>query len=323
MHKLIKEDIYCILESVDLSPLIGKRVLITGASGLIGTYLVGCLKALPDVEIHTISNTTTVDGTYHLCTDLTQMPCQIQRPLDYIIHAAGYGQPNKFLVDPNKTLLLNSVVPMNLLYFLKRNGHFLFISSSEIYNGLSGKCTEDMAGLTNTDHSRACYIEGKRCGETWMALARERGLNTKSARLALAYGPGTRKGDTRVLNEFIQRGIENKQIGVRGGADSLRTYCYISDAVIMLWNILLYGKDLIYNVGGDSRTNIGGLAKMIGKILNVPILLPNVLVDKLPGAPDDVQVSMIKYKIEFGVKKLVGLKEGLIRTIKYQKGLYK
>lgn len=323
MHKLIEEDARTILNNIDLSPMIGKRVLITGASGLIGTYLVECLKALGDVEIHTISNTTTVDGTYHLCIDMATTMFQVNRPFDYIIHAAGYGQPNKFLKDAGQTLLLNTAVTLNLFQYLKKDGHFLFISSSEIYSGLSGNCTEDQVGTSNTNHPRACYIEGKRCGETIVYLARSSGLDAKSIRLALAYGPGTRKDDSRVLNEFIQRGIENKQIGVRGGANSLRTYCYISDAIIMLWNILLYGKDPIYNVGGDSRTNIGSLAKMIGKILNVPVLLPNALVDKLSSASDDVQVSMVKYKTEFGVKKLVGLKEGLIRTIRYQKGLYK
>jgi UDP-glucuronate decarboxylase len=326
MHKLIERDVKTILDAVDLSPMIGKRVLITGASGLIGTYLTECLKMLEDVEIHTISSTTTVDGTYHLCIDMATTMFHVQRPFDYIIHAVGYGQPDKFMQKSGHTLLLNSVVTLNLLPHLKKDGHFLFISSSEIYSGLSGSCTEDMVGTTNTTHPRACYIEGKRCGETVTHLARSRKFDAKSARLALAYGPGTRPDDTRVLNEFIQRGIINKQIGVRGGADSTRTYCYISDVVTMLWNILLYGEHPIYNVGGESCISIGGLAQLIGRLLDVPVVLPNLMTRPIPhalGAPDEVQVAMNLYESEFGGMKLVDLEDGLKRTISYQRGLYR
>jgi UDP-glucuronate decarboxylase len=322
MHKLIEEDVQHLLGSVDFSPVVGKRVLITGASGLIGTYFTECLKALGDVEIHTISNTTTVDGTYHLCIDMATTMFQVRNSFDYIIHAVGYGQPSKFLHNARHTLILNIMTTLNLLPYLKKNGSFLFLSSSEIYSGLSGKCTEDMVGITNTDHPRACYIEGKRGGETVMSIARSHGIDAKSARLALAYGPGTRQSDTRVLNEFIQRGIENKQIGVQGGVDNKRTYCYIVDAVEMLWNILFYGKEPIYNVGGNSRVNIGELALKIGKILDVPVILPNALTDNIQGAPNEVRVSIAKYKTEFGMKKFIPLEDGLKRTITYQKGLY-
>jgi UDP-glucuronate decarboxylase len=322
MHKLIEEDVTKIIRSVDFSPVIGKRVLITGASGLIGIYLTECLKALGDVEIHTISNTVTVDGTYHLCIDLSNTPFRFNKPFDYIIHAVGYGQPDKFMSDPIKTLMLNTGVTLNFMSCLKKDGRFLFLSSSEIYSGLDGSCTEDMVGTTNTDHPRACYIEGKRCGEVIMSIARSNGIDAKSARLALAYGPGTRSGDTRVLNELIQRGISNKQIGVRGGVDQIRTYCYISDAIEMLWNILFYGKQPIYNVGGESRINIGKLAVQIGKILNVPVILPNALTNNNFGSPNEVQVNTTKYKTEFGNKFFITLEEGLKRTINYQKGLY-
>jgi nucleoside-diphosphate-sugar epimerase len=240
-----------------------------------------------------------------------------------IIHAGGYGQPGKFMIDPMKTLKLNTTLTIKLFEKLKQNGKFLFISSSEVYSGLTkSPFSENQIGTTNTDHPRSCYIEAKRCGEAIVFSARNQGIDAKSVRLSLAYGPGTKKDDKRVINSFIGRALVEKKIDMMDDGSALRTYCYVTDAVEIMWKILLEGKENIYNVGGKSKTTIADLAKLIGKTLKVPVNIPKSN-KHLSGAPDDVSLNLDKIKKEFKKTDFVSLEDGMKKTIEWQKELYK
>ncbi|MEK7097218.1 MAG: NAD-dependent epimerase/dehydratase family protein, partial [Patescibacteria group bacterium] len=167
----------------------------------------------------------------------------------------------------------------------------------------------------------SCYIEAKRCGEAICNAYRAKGVQAKSARLSLAYGPGTKQGDLRVLNSFIQKAIQGK-IEMLDYGEAKRTYCYISDAIEIMWKILLFGKEPVYNVGGFSNITIADLARKIGKYLDIPVVFPKISSDKISGAPVDVSLDMSKVKNEFGKTEYVSLDEGLERTIEWQKKLY-
>lgn len=242
---------------------------------------------------------------------------------DYIIHAAGYGQPGRFMEDPIKTIKLNTVTTFNLFDKLLPGGKFLFISSSELYSGLTkAPFKESQIGNTNTTHPRSCYIEAKRCGEAIVHSYNMKGFHANSARLALAYGPGTRKGDKRVLNAFIERALLKGKIALQDQGQAKRTYCYISDAIEIMWHILLNGTKEIYNVGGESHITIHGLAESIGDYLHVPVELP-ITMNEQEGAPEDVFLDLSKIKTEFKKSKFIDLREGLKKTIEWQKILYK
>ena len=104
--------------------------------------------------------------------------------------------------------------------------------------------------------------------------------------------------------------------------EAKRTYCYITDAVEVLWHILLKGEEPVYNVGGLSNITIADLARKIGKHLNIPVVFPETSSKKISGAPIDVSLNMTKVKQEFGKTKYVPFDEGLERTIEWQKELY-
>lgn len=334
-NTIIEEDICKVYEHIDLSELVDKEILITGASGLIGTYFLFSIKKFIDLgnsikKLYIVINSNIPEHLYEFANyswievlkgDLADDIFCTQLPqVDYIIHGAGYAQPGRFLANPDKTIKLNTSTTFHLLDRLKLEGKFLFISSSEVYSGNSNiPYKETDIGTTNTLHDRACYIEGKRCGEAICNAYRSKGINVKSARLSLAYGPGTRKGDKRALNMFIEKAIEGEiKLFDRGTAN--RTYCYVSDAVELMWNILLFGSEPIYNVGGHSHTTILELAEMIGEKLDVPVILPDV--DKnLTGAPLDVYVDMSKAEKEFSKNEYVTLNEGITRTIKWNQFL--
>ncbi|MDO8483131.1 MAG: NAD-dependent epimerase/dehydratase family protein [bacterium] len=334
LTEIIREDTLTISRKIDFRELDGKTVLITGASGLIGTYFLATLRELraKKIKVNVVAVVQNKFPEYlsyfgesvnFIQCDLTDATCLSRLPkADYIIHAAGYGQPGKFMENPLKTIALNTTCTMALCNKLNEGGKFLFVSTSEVYSGLQNPPhKENEIGTTNTTHPRACYIEAKRCGEA--IVNAERGLNVeaKSARLSLAYGPGTKRDDQRVINSFIQKALTGK-LELLDRGEARRTYCYVQDAIEIMWNILLFGKEPIYNVGGISGTTIKELAESIGNFLKVPIVFPQVLEQPRSGAPADVRLDMTKVKTEFKKTEYVSLEQGLARTIEWQKFLY-
>lgn len=329
-NKIISEDVCRIVENVDMSELENKEILITGASGLIGTYFLyslweyvkrgGCIKKVYIVIMQNLpehlKELKAMDWLEIRQGDLCQEDfCQSLPESDYIIHGAGYGQPAKFTANQDKTLKLNTVVTFSLLDKLNEGGKFLFLSSSTVYNGLNKEIfLEEDIGTTNTLHPRACYIEGKRCGETICNAYREKGVMAKSARISYTYGPGVRREDNRALYTFIRNGMAG-DITLLDDGSAQRIYCYISDVVEMLWNILLFGKEAIYNVGGKDSITILELAEMIAQIFSGKVipgrqngLSGNALVERLDTG---------KIDREFGQTSFTPMQEGIKRTIQW------
>lgn len=325
----------------DLSPDLvrGRKVMVTGASGLLGSNFLAALLLLQkelagDLEIDAVVRTgvpewfagEASEGRIHFHQADLESPGAVDAlpAADIVIHAATYGQPALFTRDPLATIRLNTTVTLSLLDKIKHGGSFLFLSSSEIYSGLEDPpYREEQIGLTSPTHARACYIEGKRCGEAICFNYNRDAIQARAARLCLAYGPGTRQGDMRVLNSFIERALREGKIQLLDDGASRRTYCYIADAMFMLWRILLCGKQQVYNVGGAWSTSILELAQSIGRTLNVPVYAPDgPAVDGMPGAPKEVSVDYTRFQEEFGPLQFVPAERGLARTIQWQRSLY-
>ena len=329
MVNIIQKDAEEICEKVDFSCLKGKTILISGASGLIGGYLLLCLKlvskSISGINVIAVFRsdlpnyiiTSEFENLHIYKGDITEVSfCQSLPLADFIVHAAGYGQPIKFMQAPEKTLKLNTFSTFLLFDRLNSGGSFLFVSSSEVYSGLNADIySESQIGNTNTTHPRACYIEGKRGGEAICNAFKIQGVKASSVRLGHTYGPGTKEGDKRVILSFIEKAMNGK-IEMLDKGEAVRTYCYISDAVEIIWSILFSCKEPIYNLGGTSRTSIAGLADCIGEIMNVSVSLPETI-NSVAGAPEDVRLDMSKVESEFSKTTYVDLKEGLQRTISW------
>ena len=325
----LKKDIDRILEKVDFSSLQNKKVLITGASGLVGFYLTQCVKKLQselNIEVYLSYKSSIPDYLkkyydfpyFEIKEDITTIELK-SKYFDVIIHSSGYAQPMKFLNDSLTTIKINTNATINLLDALKPDGKFLFVSTSEIYNGNNNlSITEDQIGATTPSHSRACYIESKRCGETICHSYITSGYNVKIARLSLAYGPFTKLGDLRVLNSLINKGLNNETIELMDDGSAIRTYCYITDVIEMFWNILLHGKEITYNVSGFSNSSIKELADNIGIRLNKKVIIPS-LSNSLAGSPKIVNISSEKYINEFNKNEFIDINDGLENVIEWMK----
>ena len=318
---------------IDFNDLKDKTVLITGASGLIGLHILSAIKRRQkdlNIKIYTWNKTPNTDltdlfnGCESIYCDITEKyELDFLPNFDYIIHSSGYGQPNKFLDNKIKTIEVNTSVTLRLLSKLKPSGTFLFVSSSEVYNGLyEYNITEDRIGLTNPSHPRSPYIEGKRCGESICNVFRENGKNVKIVRLGITYGPGTQRGDTRVINSLIDKGLNNDKIELLDDGSSLRSFCYITDAVEMIWNIILRGKEPVYNVASTQSMTILELSKIIGKSVGKEVTTP-IINNGLVGNPSLVNLSIDRYLKEFGKDTFVSIEEGIKNTIDWQINLNK
>jgi dTDP-glucose 4,6-dehydratase/UDP-glucuronate decarboxylase len=335
--KIINDECSDLYSQSKFKFLKNKKILITGASGLIGQYLIGFFlhslnKKYKPKKIVLITRSKLPNhlnflkkNKYfeHRKINLSNITKLNMGKFDYIIHGATYAQPLKFTKNDIETILLNTTVTNELIKLMNKKSKFLFISSSELYSGLiKSKLKEEDIGNTNPSHSRSCYIDSKRCGEAIVNAYRKKGYDAKSARLCLAYGPGVKKDDNRVLNEFIKKGMLNKKITISGGENNIRAYIYITDAIKMLINILFFSKENVYNVGGNKKISILGLAEKIAKELKVPFI--NKKDKKInQGAPNHVQIDIGKYKKEFGNFKFTDIKKGLNKTIEWHNEIIK
>ena len=335
--EIIKQDVNDIIRNVDLSWMNDKILLITGSTGLLGTYFLHVIFALKNAgqgprRVYAIVHTDLPQhmreiGNQNWLTVLKGSLadnefCKSLPKADGILHSAGYGQPSLFLKHEMEALKINTLATFALLDRLNDDGKFLFISSGAVYTGSPNNIfVETQAGSSNTDHPRCCYIEGKRCGEAACNIARRNGIDAKSVRLSFTYGPGVKKDDTRVMYSFIAKALNSGRIQMLDKGAAIHTYCYISDAIEEMLNIMLHGKQGIYNVAGHSETSILALAQRIGKALCADVVVPEE--DKgIVGALQREFISPERYETEFEKMSFITMEEGLNRTIEWYRQYY-
>lgn len=350
INPIIKRDIEKIIErlGIDINKLSGKTLLITGASGLIGSYIVETIAFLNSEKILPLpckvlgiqkSKITKNSRLGYLLPrkDIrfishdAVVPYSPPFKVDYIIHSAGMSAPAFFLEDPLGTIDINVNGMRWILEYAKKNKitSVLYMSSGEIYGNPPEEfipTSEVYPGNASTFSPRACYISSKRLAETLCYIYFEKyGVPVKVARPFVIYGPGLGISDKRVMADFIRSGLKKKPIEMLSEGLDTRSYCYIADATVAFFKLLLSSKSgEIFNVASDlEEVSIRDLADLVHKICKIkkPVKVSMKDAKFIKGAPNRVFPDIAKLKNDFKFKPEVGIEEGLRRAIEWNKSI--
>ncbi|HEY4494957.1 MAG TPA: NAD-dependent epimerase/dehydratase family protein [Candidatus Paceibacterota bacterium] len=319
-----------------------KTVLISGASGFLPSYMVETLLYLNETRQYGIRILGLVRNfekakerfSHHKENKnlilIAQDVCdkiKIDENIDYIIHAASQATPRVFLNDPVGTIIPNVIGTNNLLNLAaeKKVEGFLFFSTTGVYGFMdeeSYPAKENCFGYLDPMDLASCYIESKRMGENMcVAWMRQYGVPVKIIRPAITYGPGVKLDDGRSFADFISNIINHQDIEILSDGKALRSFCYLADATLGFFTIMLKGKvGEAYNVAADREISIIDLAKLLAekvfpeRKLNV-ILKKNASKNYLRMNFARTAMDVTKAK-ELGWKINFSLEEGFKRTVR-------
>lgn len=340
VNKIIDGDAEQIIQDNNgLKELYDKSIMITGASGMIGSYFVYTLMKLnecygADIKIIPLvrnidklnSQVRNNDNVHPIVQDVTDK-IYYNGDIDYIIHAASPASPKIMKEKPVETNFANTIGTANTLLLAKDKNveGYLFISSREIYGKpLDNQeyFTEDSFGYIDQLVPRNAYAEGKKAAENMcVGFNQEYGVNTKIVRLAHTYGPGMSIHDGRVQADFLKNLVNGENIVLKSDGSSIRTYTYIADAVNAMFKIFLKSKDMVYNVSDErNEVSIRQLAEIIADISDKKLnLIFDIEDDENEGyAPFKFGLlSSEKIRMELGWEAKYSVKEGFKRTYEF------
>lgn len=265
-HPLYLEDIRYVLTTENLDRLKGKSILITGATGLLGTHIIDVLMALGSVKVFAVgrnkSKAKTRLGEYfenpffNFIEQDVCLPFDENLHVDYIIPGASNTHPLAYSQYPIETIQINVKGVEHALELAYRcKATVLYPSSVEIYGNAMGQETfsEDYTGKLNLSTSRACYTESKRLSEALcQSYISEKGLNVKIVRLSRIFGPTMLDSDSKVSSQFIHNAINNENIILKSRGEQFFSYTYVSDAVAAMLYIMLHGEcGQAYNISNE------------------------------------------------------------------------
>ena len=322
-----------------IEQLKNKKVFITGATGLIGSYLVDLLMHLNNdaYNITVIANARDYKNiqlrfSHYESNNLFKYyigdvndNINYNEDIDIIINCASNTHPKQYSTDPIGTIMTNINGTNNVLSFAndKHAKKVIFLSSVEIYgeniNNIERFKENDM-GYINCNTLRAGYNEAKRAGEALcQAYIENKGLDISIVRLPRIFGPTVKKDDSKVMSQFINKALLKENIVLKSEGTQFFSYLYVADAVSGILTVLNTGKiGEVYNLGNiECDVRLVDLANEIANIANTKVVfeLPDEIEKKGFSKASVARLDYSKISNELGWTPSYSMKEALKRTI--------
>ncbi len=342
-NQLYREDIWRVVSiSLPWTNLKDKTLLISGATGLIGSFLVDVIMFLNKEQslkckIYALGrNEDKAKTRFGYCyeSDFFQfVTYDINKPLvrddignvDYVLHLASNTHPVAYSTDPIGTITTNIIGTQNMLEFAYAH-HALrcvFASSNEIYGENRGDVElfdEKYCGYIDCNTMRAGYPESKRCGEALcQAYIKQYGMDIVIPRLTRSYGPTMLTNDTKAISQFLRKAIAGEDIVLKSEGTQYYSYTYVADAVSGLLYVLLKGEcGEAYNIADEtSDIMLKDLAYIIAKNVGREVVfeLPDAIESAGYSKATKARLNGNKLK-GLGWKALYNINNGIERTIK-------
>lgn len=319
----------------------GKSLLISGATGLIGSFLVDVIMFLnkeQDMECKVYAlgrSEEKAKARFNYCYEshyFQFIPYDINKPfvrddigdVDYVLHLASNTHPVAYATDPIGTITTNIIGTQNMLEFAYTHHaqRCAFASSNEIYGENRGDVEifdEQYCGYIDCNTMRAGYPESKRCGEALcQAYIKQKGMDIVIPRLTRSYGPTMLMSDTKAVSQFIRKAIAGEDIVLKSQGTQYYSYTYVADAVIGLLYVLLLGKNgEAYNIADDAsdimlKDLAGIIANTVGR--KVVFEIPDSI--ESAGYSKATKARLDSTKLQsLGWQPIYDIQSGIERTI--------
>ena len=335
LHPIISEDIDKILsEPLPWNSLKNKTILVTGATGLIPSYIVHALMKIGGIRVIALSRSEQKlkekFNVYKESTHFTYLPSDISANtelsklftkdthIDIILHGAGntdsIGQQ-----DIANTMNVNLLGTRSCLDFLKRQGSGIFVpfSSVTVYGLCSNeKITEKDYGYTDLQANDAPYVQSKRASEVYCyAYSKQFDVNVLIPRISWVIGPEMNR-DNGMRSDFLYNLIDKKDMVIKSDGKRVLPFCYVSDVASAIFYILFHGKKAEpYNIVADGgNLSIKQFAEFHNNIVKTTsnLIIKNEYNDGKPGLViDNTRLCSL------GWKSKVTIEDGLRRIYNY------